>query len=114
MNLIIKHLLGIIIFTLSISFLNTLYGSTCGISIYKPQSWLYTFMLVGSPWCSRLGSLTVWLTRALENLWLISFGLIMTTVISYLPEQSRKIFNSVPVASIETPVAETISAEIKK
>lgn len=109
----VKHFIGIFCLTLSVSLINSLYGSTCGISIFQPHSWLYTFMLVGSPWCSRLGSLAIWLTRALENLWLVSFGLIMTSIISYLPEQSRKIFNSIPIASTTPPVA-NISPEIKK
>ena len=107
MNIVIKHFFGIFTLTFVLAIVNTIYGSTCGISIHTPHTWIYTLMVVGSPWCSRLGSFVVWLTHALENLWMLSCGLLMANIISYIPENSRKIFNSVP----SIPVASMVNEE---
>ena len=106
MNIII-HFAGIFILTAVTAIVNTVYGTTCGISFSSPDTWIYSLMVVGSPWCSRLGSFAVWLTHALENLWLLSCGLMMSSIISYIPEKSRKIFNSIP----SVPLASMVSGE---
>lgn len=69
------------------------YGNTCGISPYKPSYWIYSFILMGSPYCKMLNFLCYACNSILENIWIHFGAIIMTQFMKYIPScfKSREI-----------------------
>lgn len=67
-----------------------MYGNTCGIDITSPTSWPFSLILIGSPWCNHLAKLALWMTTAIENMWVVLCTLLMVNIASYIPSETVK------------------------
>lgn len=62
-----------------------LYGETCGLNILDPSTWLRATITIGSPWCKALNWVGYMATSIVEHLWLHLFGLLVTSLVAYVP-----------------------------
>lgn len=62
------------------------YGHVCGIHFNDPSSWWSSIFLIGTPICTRLSSLIVWLHEVVINSWLCVGALMFASVLKYIPD----------------------------
>jgi len=61
------------------------YGETCGINIYRPDTWMTTLALMGSPYCRILNQIGQISGNIMENLWIHVIATSMTRVALWIP-----------------------------
>jgi len=61
------------------------YGDTCGINIYRPDTWATTLVLMGSPYCRMLNQIGQISGNIMENLWIHVIATGMTRVALWIP-----------------------------
>jgi len=61
------------------------YGDTCGINIYRPDTWATTLALMGSPYCRMLNQIGQISGNIMENLWIHVIATGMTRVALWIP-----------------------------
>ena len=66
-------------------FITKFYGNTCGISPFEPSYWIYSFILMGSPYCKLLNFLCYACNSILENIWIHFGAILMTQFMKYIP-----------------------------
>ena len=66
-------------------FITRFYGNTCGISPFEPSYWVYSFILMGSPYCKMLNFLCYACNSILENIWIHFGAILMTQFMKYIP-----------------------------
>jgi hypothetical protein len=61
------------------------YGETCGINIYRPDTWMTTLALMGSPYCRVLNQIGQISGNIMENLWIHVIATGMTRIALWIP-----------------------------
>ena len=90
LNPVFKHFGILFAVSFTTGFIISIYGNTCGIDILHPSSWPFSLIIVGSPWCSRLATLSLWMTTAIENMWVVLCSLLMLNMVSFIPSETVK------------------------
>ena len=61
------------------------YGQTCGLNLFDWTTWGTAFITIGSPYCKGLNWICYTTTSIVEHLWLHLLGLLVTSIVAYLP-----------------------------
>ncbi len=79
-------ILGCLFFS---GFIISYYGETCGINIYRPDTWVTTLALMGSPYCRALNQIGQISGNIMENLWIHVIATGMTRIALWIPFTKR-------------------------
>jgi hypothetical protein len=66
------------------------YGETCGINIYRPDTWMTTMALMGSPYCRILNQVGQISGNIMENLWIHVIATAMSRVALWIPFTNKR------------------------
>ena len=61
------------------------YGDTCGINIYRPDTWFTTLVFMGSPYCRILNQIGMISGNIMENIWFHVLATVMSRVVIWIP-----------------------------
>ena len=61
------------------------YGETCGINIYRLDTWTTTLALMGSPYCRILNQIGQISGNIMENLWIHVMATMMSRIVLWIP-----------------------------
>jgi hypothetical protein len=79
------YLLTIICCLFFSGFIIRYYGDTCGINIYRPDTWVTTLALMGSPYCKTLNYIGQISGSIMENLWIHLIATGMSRIVIWVP-----------------------------
>jgi hypothetical protein len=84
------YLFTVIICLFFSGYIISYYGETCGINIYRPDTWVTTLALMGSPYCKMLNYIGQVSGNIMENLWIHLIATAMSRVVIWVPFANSK------------------------
>jgi hypothetical protein len=84
-NIWITYFLTILSCLFFSGFIIRYYGETCGINMYRPDTWVTTLALMGSPYCRVLNQIGQISANIMENLWIHVIATMMSRIVLWVP-----------------------------
>ena len=84
-NIWITYFLTILSCLFFSGFIIRYYGETCGIDMYRPDTWVTTLALMGSPYCRVLNQIGQISANIMENLWIHVIATMMSRIVLWVP-----------------------------